>query len=227
MLPIWIYDVEVFKFDWIITFKNYETKELKTFHNDLSSLITFYKENIEYKAILVGYNNRHYDDWILLGLLHLCNPYLLNEWIITEKKNPWEFPQLRFKKNTIVSYDLIREIAIGEPISLKQLEAYYGYKIFENQISFNLDRPLTETELKSVIEYNIYDVEFTEVIFTRFKDKFISHYNLTEKYNLEPRALGNTAPQKTVQILHAQKPELYETFTYELPTKFSVQPIQF
>lgn len=218
-LPIWIYDCEVFKFDWIISFKNHETNEIITYHNNVSGLIDFYRNTIENRAVLIGYNNRHYDDWILLGLLNNCNLWLLNDHIITQHKNPWEYSGLRFKRNNIVSYDLMREIAIGEPISLKQLEGYLGLKIFENQIPFDLDRELTESELNEVIKYNIYDIDCTQHLFEKFKGKFISHLNLVEKYNIEPRKLGATAPQKTAIILNAQKPEYYTTFNFELPER--------
>lgn len=217
-LPVWIYDIEVFKFDWIISFKNYQTKQIKTIHNDLGELFTFYKNEIEFQAILVGYNNRHYDDWILTGLLNFCDPFLLSDWIINQQQAPWNFPALRFKKNNVVSFDLSRELT-GEYLSLKQLEGYYGFKIFESQIPFDLDRELTPDELKYVINYNIYDVECTEKIFSKFQGKFTAHLELTEKYNLPPRSLSETTPQKIVKILNAQKPEFYDTFTYELPEK--------
>lgn len=221
MINIWIYDFEVFKYDWIVTFKNNDTNEMHTFHNNVADLINFYNNEIKYKAILVGYNNRHYDDYILHALLNNINPLLMNNWIIDNKEAGWKFPQLRFKKKTIISYDIMREIAIGEPISLKQMMAYLGEEIFENQIPFNIDRPLTQSELQDIINYNHYDVNSTQKLFNKFYAKFKSHYNLTERYNLEPKQLGLTAPQKTEVILQAQNPLIYDTFKFELPQSLS------
>lgn len=66
-LTFLIYDFEVWKHDWLVTFKNHWTKEIKTFHNDRDGLLKFLDAHND--AILVGFNNSYYDDWIFI-----CNP---------------------------------------------------------------------------------------------------------------------------------------------------------
>lgn len=218
-MNIWVYDFEVFQFDWIVTFKNNESGELITFHNDFLGLQSFYEEKIKYQSILVGYNNRFYDDYVLKAVLNNVDPWLMNDWIIVQKQTPWEFPPLRFKKNTAITYDVMQNMAIGSPVSLKQLEGYFGKKIFESQIPFDLDRPLNEEELKEVIDYNVYDVEMTDLVFNIFKAKFDGHLALIEMYDMEPKFLGYSAATKTAAIMKASHLPKYKTFNYELPQK--------
>lgn len=213
----WVYDFEVFKHDWMVTFINFKTNERRSFINDLEALKVFYKNEIELNSILVGYNNKWYDDHILRGLIHNCDPYNLSKWIITEGRNPWEYHGLRFKKNNIISYDIMGEMAIGAPVSLKQIEGYFGWRIFESPISFDIDRKLTEEELKVALEYNIYDVEATKKLFERFGSKIKSHIKLLEYFNIEPRKLNLSGASKAAIALEAEKTPHYNTFNYVTP----------
>lgn len=214
---VWIYDFEVFKHDWVVTFVNFDTDEKKTFINDFAGLKKFYHDEIELNAICVGYNNKWYDDFILRGLIEFNNPYEISQWIINLKQNPWEFYGLRFKKNKLISFDIMGEMAIGAPISLKQLEGYFGWRIFEMPIPFDIDRPLTKEELDLVVKYNEYDVRCTLEVFKRFGNKLKSHIALINFYNLPLTKLNISGASKAAIALEAKKIPPYNTFNYEIP----------
>ena len=64
---IWVYDTEVFCKDWLLVFKSVDTLEVKVFCNDYKPLREWI---LTQKPILCGFNNKHYDDYILLGILN-------------------------------------------------------------------------------------------------------------------------------------------------------------
>ena len=226
-VPVYIYDFEVFCEDWICTFKNFETGELFTFENDRDGFIEFYKNHIEHQAILVGYNNKWYDDHMIKGVLVGVNLWDLNDHIIVKKLNPWQYEPFCFKKFNIISFDIMGEMAIGNPISLKQLQGYFGWRIFECPISFRIDRKLTQEELQIVREYNIYDVESTAQIFSRFGAKMKSHMALLDFFDMDPTKLNISSSSKAAKALNAQKIDDYHFFKYETPKLLKQKLLEF
>lgn len=216
-LNFWIYDFEVFKYDWLVSFKNFWSGKIVTFHNNRDGLLNFLKENPE--MILIGYNNAHYDDWILFGVIHDVDPYRLSTYIIEDGGSPYLFPPFRGKKKTIISYDMIRDMSLDGIISLKQVEGYLGKSIYESKIPFDIDRPLTEEELKETLNYNLYDIETTYELVKRFGDRMDAHIALIETYDMKPWDLSLTGARKGAEIFKAKAIEKYDTFKYN-PTPF-------
>lgn len=145
------YDIEIFKKDWLVVFKDINKNVIKIYHNDLDDM-----EDLIEDKVLIGYNNYNYDDIILSKILKgWSNKQLkdLNDKIIEGKSN--------YKselKN--ITYDCIQQISIA-PVSLKYIEGNMGKSIKESSISFDIDRALTETELRETIDYCSYDVDTT------------------------------------------------------------------
>lgn len=214
-LTFLIYDFEVWKYDWIVTFKNHWTKEIKTFHNDRDGLLNFLNQNNE--AILIGYNNAHYDDWILFAIQNDCDPFKVSKYLIEDGGSPYLYPQFKYKKKEIISYDMIRDISLGGLTSLKQVEGFLGLQIHESTIDWNLDRPLNQDELEESIRYNIADVEATDYIFTKFGQRIDAHIALIEFYQLSPFDLIKTGSQKAALIFKANPLDKYETFNWSAP----------
>ena len=59
-----VYDVEVFCKDWLVVFKDTETGKYTIVHNDNEEL----KQCITEDNIYVGFNSKHYDQFILKAL---------------------------------------------------------------------------------------------------------------------------------------------------------------
>ena len=60
------YDFEVFKKDWLVVIINPVTHEEKVIVNDVKKLQRYYERHKN--DIWVGYNSRHYDQYILKAL---------------------------------------------------------------------------------------------------------------------------------------------------------------
>jgi len=213
-----IYDFEVFKYDWCVTFKDYQTKKIVTIKNNRPALLKYYRE-VLVKGILIGYNNKWYDDYIMRCIMQGGDPYDLSLWIIKLGQIPWEDKSLAFKKNTLISWDLIREMSTGGIISLKELEGFMGKKIYECDIPWDLNRPLTAEEMLRAVDYNKYDVEVTELLLTMFLAKLDSHIALIEKYDLPTKTLNMSGASKAALILKAKRIKNYSHFKYVLPER--------
>ena len=65
MIPLnlepFIFDCEVFAYDWLFVFKNKVTKEYTVIHNDNDAIWQFLRE----QPLLCGFNNKAYDNFIL------------------------------------------------------------------------------------------------------------------------------------------------------------------
>lgn len=62
---LFIFDCEVFAFDWLFVFKHKATGEYTVIHNDNEAV----KQFMEQEPLLAGFNNKHYDQFILKAVL--------------------------------------------------------------------------------------------------------------------------------------------------------------
>ena len=104
-----------------MVFKYPADHNYKVIINDEDELRKFFEENK--KNVFVGYNNNHYDNFILKGILNGMNPYRISKFIIDEKKNGWQFPNI----NNIWFYtlDLMQDIP-NNSIDLILCDLPYG-----------------------------------------------------------------------------------------------------
>lgn len=193
------FDMEVFKHDWLVVIKDTDTKKTHTIVNDVDHLRNFYEANKD--NIWCGYNSRRYDQYILKGILAGFNPKELNDWIIVEKRGGWEFSSILWKIQ-LFNYDVMTSFH-----GLKQLEGFMGNDIQETTVPFDIDRKLTERELKEVIFYCNHDVEQTIEVFINRIEEFESHLALIKAFKLPLKYISKTKAQLSAIILGANKRE--------------------
>ena len=86
------YDFEVFAYDWLVVLIDLDAKQETVIINDPDKLKGFYESHKE--TIWAGYNSRHYDQFILKGILCGFNPKKVNDWIILDDKPGYRFSSL-------------------------------------------------------------------------------------------------------------------------------------
>ena len=93
------YDFEVTKYDWLVVLIDPEQidKPYKVLNDPdlMEQIYEQYKEDI-----WIGFNSRHYDQYILKGILTGCNPWKVNEWIILKHQPGWSYSDL-FRCNAL------------------------------------------------------------------------------------------------------------------------------
>lgn len=222
---IFIFDCEVFAHDWLFVFKEIATGEYTVIHNDNDAVVAFMERN----PFLGGFNNKHYDNFILKGVMCGLTPEQIkeiNDLIIVEEVNGWDIPVLREYRVYFDSFDLMDDCQVG--LSLKAIEAHLGIPIEETEVDFNIAHRLSEKELQETIYYCKYDVDATEKLYHLRQAYLKNKVTLGKARNLTDRqAMYMTNAKLTSVYLKAQKPEKpwNDERNYQYPEKLLRQYI--
>jgi len=196
-----------------------DTQKIYTIHDDIEKMRGFYEH---YKdQVWVGYNSRQYDIYIAKAILAGFNPFEISQWIIEKERQGWEFSKL-LNKFPIMNYDC----SVGFR-SLKELEAFMGHDIQETSVPFDIDRPLTNHELKLVKKYNQHDVWETFNVFVETKDEFESHLGLIEEFKLQMYMINKTKVQLSAEILGANHHKRDDEFDIVFPKNLQLGKYQY
>lgn len=203
------YDFEVFKYDWLVVFIDTDTRQ--TFHiiNDSEALRKLYEANI--KNIWVGFNNKHYDQYIFKSILLGMNPKTINDKIIVEGLDGWQISR-EFNKIYMINYDVFLTKSSG----LKTLEGFMGNNIKETSVPFNIDRKLTQKEIEETIKYCTSDVENTVEVFMNRIDDFNASYSIIKNFNniLSLLNIGDSKAQLTAAVLQCERRSYEDEFDF-------------
>lgn len=217
-MNIYIYDIEVLKEDWIAVFRNPEFEDNHiVIHNDNYRLKAFLEQH---NIMLGGFNNKHYDDWVILTMLLGGDNYEVkkhNDFVIKEHRNGWEFPFIQFKKKPFNSFDLKHDLDAS--LSLKAIEGNLKLPIVESSISFDIDRKLTLEELEEVIKYCKYDVDSTVKLYQERKENYIDAKSIICDMYKVPKedGLGLTNAKLCARILGAKPKKFDDERDYVIP----------
>lgn len=199
MIIILFYDFEVFQYDWLVVVIDTVKKQEHDIINDAKSLETIYQANKN--NIWVGFNSRHYDQYILKGILCGFNPKEINDFIILQDRAGWQFSKA-FNKIPLNNYDVMTGVDRG----LKVYEGFMGNMIKESSVSFDIKRKLTDTELQETVRYCRHDVQQTIKVFLERIDDFNAQFELLKMFNMPLSNISKTKVQLSAQILEAAKP---------------------
>lgn len=181
------YDIEVFKYDWLIVFK--ENNDFTVICNDVLELKDYINKNR--KKILIGFNNYNFDDVVLASILLGKDPYIVSHEILRGIKQ-------KVRLN-MITLDMMQELPSN--VSLKAIEGNLGYSIIETPIDFKLDRSLTEDEINEVVRYCINDVIHTEYIFKIREDYYKSKVEIIKEFNLPIKSIRLTRANLASTVL--------------------------
>ena len=137
------YDFEVFYKDWLAVFIDVTNKKEYVIINSPDELKRLYEANR--KDIWVGHNNRHYDQYIMKGILLGMDPKKINDWIIVDKREGWQFSRA-FNKLPMINYDVMP----NPPVGLKTMEGFMGSDIRETDVDFRIRRQLTKKKFNKL-----------------------------------------------------------------------------
>lgn len=196
-----ILDMEVFKFDWTMYFIDTDERQGYYIVNDRDKMQKFYDK---YKdKILIGYNIKHYDQYIIQGILAGFDPYEITQWIIRDGKPGWAYSEL-LRRFPLVVFDVMQPNK-----SLKQCQASLGIPIVESSIPFDIDRKLTNDEIKEVLRYNKHDVTSTFQVFLEDgfylspQSKFQSTMSMIQEFGFPKWYMSKTDSQIGCSVLGA------------------------
>lgn len=214
------YDFEVFKYDWLVVVMDMTAKKTHVIINSPEELKALYEENIN--DIWVGFNSRHYDQYILKAILCGFEPKRINDFIILKGNPGWKFSSL-LNKIRLNNYDVMTNIDRG----LKTFEGFMGNNIKETSVPFDIDRKLTEEEIQETVKYCKHDVEQTVEVFLKRKKDFEAHLGLVklacEGKPLDMSLIGKTKAQLSAIILDATRQDYDDEFDIDFPCSMQIQ----
>lgn len=213
---IYIFDFEVTAYDWLLVAKELDSDDYFIAHNDNDSVKEFI-ENL--RPLLGGFNNKHYDQFILKAILADATPEQvkeINDFIIVEGHNGWEHPIIKESRCYFDQFDLKDDCEQG--VSLKSFEAHMGMNIVESSVDFNIDRPLTNDELQEMIRYCKYDVQATEKLY-HIRESYLNNKEYLGGLKGIPKskALYMTNAKLTAAYLGAEAKEHNDEREYVYP----------
>lgn len=227
----WVYDIEVFKEDWLFVAKSIDNKHKFVVWNDSEAL----REWVGNK-ILIGFNNAAYDDQVIRHMM--AYPYLIDgsltvkefsdKLIMDEDKPPK--PEYKDKEDrnripTFLSWDINFHMPFDiRRNSLKKLTmSVLNRKNYDSSVPFDIDRPLTAAERKDVEQYCEMDVDNTLALFlpdpenqkrTFARDSYDIRWNLIVEYRMQARTLINKSSSFAGKVLCGEdaKPNIKNTY---------------
>ena len=210
------YDFEVFKYDWLVVIINPVTQTETVIINDPEKLEDYYsKHKLD---IWVGFNSRHYDQYILKAILCGFDPKEVNDYIIVKDYPGWRYSNL-FRDIPLNNYDVMTGIDRG----LKTFEGFMGNNIRETSVPFDIDRPLTKAEIQETVKYCRHDVEQTIEVFLKRKSDFDAQMGLLKMFNLPLSSINKTKVQLSAQILEASPREYHDEFDISFPDTMRIK----
>lgn len=211
---MFVFDCEVFKYNWLFVFKRVSTGEYTIILDDEDGLRNFYEEN--QKALFIGFNNKAYDNIILKGILSKVDPAEITRMIIGGKQRYLVQKALGIKDYKLTSMDLMQDI-LG--MSLKEAEGYMCMSIEESNVDFEIDRPLTKEEIEETIFYCKHDVDATEKLLEKRSGYMKSKLNLVKMFNLSSSNLEATNAKLCATVLQATRKSHDDELIYDLPSE--------
>ena len=202
------YDFEVYKYDWLVVCEDILQKKTLIIENDPDALKELYEQNIN--NIWAGYNNKHYDQYIMKSIILGMNPKEVNDYIIKANGEGWQFSRA-FNQIPLIHYDVMSDM-----IGLKTLEGFLGSDIKETEIPFDIDRKLTKEELEQVKEYCRHDVEETIKVFLEKIDDFNAMFDIVKAFNLPLKYIGESEARITAKVLGCNRKEYTDEFDFYL-----------
>lgn len=214
------YDFEVFKEDWLVVIIDMTKKKEHVIINNPDELEKIYNESVN--DIWVGFNSRHYDQYILKGILCGFDPKRINDYIIVKGNPGWKFSSL-FRNIPLNNYDVMSNIDRG----LKSFEGFMGNNIKESSVPFDIDRKLTEEEIQETVKYCRHDVEQTIEVFLQRKEDFEACMGLVklacQGKPLNLSLISKTKSQLAAIILEATPKEHDDEFDIDFPSTLKIE----
>lgn len=195
MKKVLFYDFEVFKYDWLVVVKDTATRTTHEIVNSPDELEALYERSK--KEIWCGFNSRHYDQYILKAILCGFDPKKVNDYIIVKGNPGWKFAPTMFRNIPLLNYDVM----LGTDRGLKSFEGFMGHDIKETSVPFDIDRKLTDAEIRETLKYCNHDVDHAMEVFLKRTEEFNTMMYFIKHFKLPIDFISKTKAQLAAEIL--------------------------
>lgn len=240
-----VYDIEIFPNVFHCTCKDTEENKLYFFEisnrkNQLTELVDFFfYKNIDDK-MFCGYNNKHYDDVVINYLIDfyykmdtlsydkVCTSlYNLSSTIVTaEEGDTSKFKRWKYAKY-FYSMDLLTMLFSSKlRVGLKEMQVTMHYKNVE-EYSGDFSQFLPDSEIDSMIKYNINDVESTTELLNRLKDDVQLRLFIEKEYGIDALSMDSVKFGETLLLKkYCEQTKLSEQYVKTLRSPMDYIPLK-
>ena len=188
---IYLYDCEVFKNFFCVTFKCVETKDITSYvifddRNDLDLLQSFLKNSK--RNWFVGYNSYEYDDQLLSYLYNIypsicfCSSSEITSLMFDKSMEIIDKKSTRLYIMPFMRIDLMKVGNIMRK-SLKLVAVNLNWPKIQD-IPFDCKEDVSKDQVETILDYNLNDVLITEELYYRLKPKLSLRWDITDKYKI-------------------------------------------
>lgn len=212
------YDLEIFAHDMLLGV--FDGKEYVQIWNDTDKMREYYEKWQD--DVWCGHNSGSYDSILFKIMLLGKSPEEVKHYsdrIILNREDKKIIRELKLNRIKLYDWDILNDKVL---YSLKEAEGYLGLKIYETEVDFNLQRPLTEEEKRETEEYNRHDLYST---WQEMKEQISSikiRMALIQEYNLPKSMISATNQKITGEILEGQYTDFKDK---QAPYDPSIAPI--
>ena len=213
-----VYDLEIFAHDMLLGV--YDGKEYVQIWNDNDKMREYYEKYQD--DVWCGHNSSSYDSILFKIMLLGKSPEEVKHYsdrIISGREDKKIIRELKLNRIKLYDWDILNDKVL---YSLKEAEGFLGLKIYETEVDFNLQRPLTEEEKRETEEYNRHDLYST---WQEMKEQIPSikiRMALIQEYNLPKSMISATNQKITGEILEGQYTDFKDK---QAPYDPSIAPI--
>ena len=207
-----VYDIEIFPNCFHCCCKDTENDEIYKFEiserkNQLENLVDFF---LAPKVIFCGYNNHHYDDVVLnyiidykqkltgLPYWRICQSlFNLSQYIVEdeegsrEKLKRWKYAHY-FHSMDLLTMQFSQKLRVG----LKTMQVTMHYKNVQ-EYDGDFEQPLPESEIDSMIAYNVNDVESTTELLNRLKEQIELRLFIEQEHGIDCLSMDSVKMAET------------------------------
>ena len=240
-----VYDIEIFPNVFHCTCKDTEENKLYFFEisdrkNQLTELVDFFFYKNTGDKMFCGYNNKHYDDVIINYLIDfyykmdalsydkVCTSlYNLSNTIITaEEGDISKFKRWKYAKY-FYSMDLLTMLFSSKlRVGLKEMQVTMHYKNVE-EYSGDFSQSLPDSEIDSMIKYNINDVESTTELLSRLKDDVQLRLFIEKEYGIDALSMDSVKFGETLLLKkYCEQTKLSEQYVKTLRSPMDYIPLK-
>lgn len=209
---VWFFDTEVLPHDWLFCAISQKGERFEC-HNDNEKLIKWLRE---VHPILCGYNSKHYDAYIVKGIMANYEPEgikEINDAIIVKGIQGWQIEMGWFKQPDYI--DLMLDLPTRP--SLKLIEGNLKMNIQESSVDFNTEYP-TKEQWQELVDYCWHDVEALIPLFDTRLSYLEAKETLAMIGNIDIiKALNMTNAKLTAKYLKATLIERNDEREYVYP----------
>jgi hypothetical protein len=230
-----IYDIEIYSNVFLLSYKDYDTKEVVVWEiserkNDFKYIKSFFNT---FNGSLIGFNTIHYDNPMLLWLLHNGSRIGKTEGIssLLQKLKAWSdyiinndfwwndqnLKKYKYQKQW-TDIDLFlywsKMLRLSKKVSLKGLAIQLNYPVVQ-ELPFDPSMSLNSEQIDVLINYNsIHDLGITELLLQSLEHEVRLRAYIQKEYNL--KCMSFDAPKIASELLLLEYCKLTKQESYEV-----------